>query len=141
LWDTGATNSCITRSTAQALGLSPISKTIVQHAKGQTVSNVYLVNIYLPNNVAIQHIRVTECADNGTWGVIIGMDIITMGDFAITNVSGKTVFSFRFPSREQIDFLPSNQKKLQKNNDVPKVGRNDRCPCGSGKKYKHCHGA
>jgi preprotein translocase subunit SecA len=21
-----------------------------------------------------------------------------------------------------------------------KVGRNDACPCGSGKKYKHCHG-
>jgi len=24
---------------------------------------------------------------------------------------------------------------------VPKVGRNDHCPCGSGKKYKKCHGA
>ncbi len=23
---------------------------------------------------------------------------------------------------------------------VPKVGRNDPCPCGSGKKYKRCHG-
>ncbi len=26
-------------------------------------------------------------------------------------------------------------------NDTPKVGRNDQCPCGSGKKYKKCHGA
>lgn len=25
-------------------------------------------------------------------------------------------------------------------NALPKVGRNDPCPCGSGKKYKHCHG-
>jgi preprotein translocase subunit SecA len=25
-------------------------------------------------------------------------------------------------------------------NVLPKVGRNDPCPCGSGKKYKHCHG-
>ena len=24
--------------------------------------------------------------------------------------------------------------------DVPKVGRNDPCPCGSGRKYKNCHG-
>ena len=24
--------------------------------------------------------------------------------------------------------------------DGPRVGRNDPCPCGSGKKYKHCHG-
>ena len=23
---------------------------------------------------------------------------------------------------------------------MPKVGRNDPCPCGSGKKYKQCHG-
>lgn len=25
--------------------------------------------------------------------------------------------------------------------DEPKVGRNEACPCGSGKKYKHCHGS
>ena len=24
--------------------------------------------------------------------------------------------------------------------NAPKVGRNDPCPCGSGRKYKHCHG-
>jgi len=24
--------------------------------------------------------------------------------------------------------------------DGPKIGRNDPCPCGSGKKYKQCHG-
>ena len=25
-------------------------------------------------------------------------------------------------------------------NAGPKIGRNDPCPCGSGKKYKNCHG-
>jgi preprotein translocase subunit SecA len=30
-------------------------------------------------------------------------------------------------------------EKIQKN-QVTKVGRNDKCPCGSGKKFKHCHG-
>ena len=25
--------------------------------------------------------------------------------------------------------------------EMPKVGRNEPCPCGSGKKFKHCHGA
>jgi preprotein translocase subunit SecA len=24
--------------------------------------------------------------------------------------------------------------------EVPRVGRNEPCPCGSGNKYKHCHG-
>ena len=28
----------------------------------------------------------------------------------------------------------------QRRDATPKVGRNDRCPCGSGLKYKHCHG-
>ena len=28
----------------------------------------------------------------------------------------------------------------QRRDDGPKVGRNERCPCGSGLKYKHCHG-
>ncbi len=23
---------------------------------------------------------------------------------------------------------------------APRIGRNDPCPCGSGKKYKNCHG-
>ena len=26
-------------------------------------------------------------------------------------------------------------------NDLKKVGRNEKCPCGSGKKYKFCHGS
>jgi len=29
----------------------------------------------------------------------------------------------------------------QAKRDASKVGRNDPCPCGSGKKYKKCHGA
>ncbi|MEY3775952.1 MAG: hypothetical protein RLZZ129_2732 [Verrucomicrobiota bacterium] len=31
--------------------------------------------------------------------------------------------------------------KVTVRREAPKVGRNDPCPCGSGKKYKHCHGA
>jgi preprotein translocase subunit SecA len=31
--------------------------------------------------------------------------------------------------------------KVTVRRELPKVGRNDPCPCGSGKKYKHCHGA
>ncbi len=31
--------------------------------------------------------------------------------------------------------------KITVRRDTPKVGRNDPCPCGSGKKYKQCHGA
>ncbi len=34
--------------------------------------------------------------------------------------------------------LAGPQTPMQR--EAPKVGRNDPCPCGSGKKYKHCHG-
>jgi preprotein translocase subunit SecA len=33
-----------------------------------------------------------------------------------------------------------SQQQTPVHRDAPKVGRNDPCPCGSGKKYKHCHG-
>lgn len=34
-----------------------------------------------------------------------------------------------------------HQGNVHRTSDEPKVGRNDACPCGSGKKYKKCHGA
>jgi uncharacterized protein YecA (UPF0149 family) len=37
---------------------------------------------------------------------------------------------------QQIKIPESNNQK----NTIPTVGRNDPCPCGSGKKYKQCHG-
>ena len=40
--------------------------------------------------------------------------------------------------------IPTNNSSTEKAkpivNDGPKVGRNDPCPCGSGKKYKNCCG-
>ncbi|MEJ2670083.1 MAG: SEC-C metal-binding domain-containing protein, partial [Gammaproteobacteria bacterium] len=36
---------------------------------------------------------------------------------------------------------PGNEKRAQPvQRQQPKVGRNEPCPCGSGRKYKHCHG-
>ena len=40
-------------------------------------------------------------------------------------------------SGQQPSQTPQQQPALKK---MPKVGRNDPCPCGSGKKYKYCHG-
>ena len=39
-----------------------------------------------------------------------------------------------------IDGTQSEKKPEPIRNRQPRVGRNDPCPCGSGKKYKHCHG-
>ena len=34
----------------------------------------------------------------------------------------------------------SDGEEIKKNDAFKKVGRNEKCPCGSGKKFKHCHG-
>ena len=34
----------------------------------------------------------------------------------------------------------SNDQVINENKSEKKVGRNEKCPCGSGKKFKHCHG-
>ena len=38
------------------------------------------------------------------------------------------------------DPVPPSGHKIQPEQKIkaPKIGRNDRCPCGSGKKYKRC---
>jgi len=91
----------------------------------------------LPNNVGVSQLRVTQGIINGA-DVLIGMDVITKGDFALSNFQGKTTFCFRIPSVERIDFDPN--RKTTSLNPSRKIGRNDSCPCGSGKKYKKCHG-
>lgn len=140
LWDTGATGSVITTAIAAQLGLKPTSMTRVFHAGGTTYENVYFVDIYLPNNVCVRGVRVTECPDTvGNFGVIIGMDIISFGDFSFTNVDRKSVFSFRTPSTETIDYAKYKRGIAEAPYVAAKApGRNDKCPCGSGKKYKDC---
>ena len=34
----------------------------------------------------------------------------------------------------------NNQEEIKESKSEKKVGRNEKCPCGSGKKFKHCHG-
>lgn len=45
------------------------------------------------------------------------------------------------PNRTEIPNMRNNEAHATVRRDEEKVGRNDPCPCGSGKKYKKCHGA
>jgi len=121
IWDTGATNTVITERVARECGLKPIGVTNVETAGGRKRSNVYLVSIGLPNTVGVSSLRVTEGILNGNVEVLIGMDVIGGGDFAITCNDGKTVFSFRFPSKTKIDFVKEiNRQQARKRKKQPK---------------------
>ncbi len=139
LWDTGATNSVITTKVVEELGLAPSGMANVSGILGSGMQNTYLVSIYLPSSVSFREVNVTECPSiTGGYDVIIGMDIITTGDFSVTNVNGKTTFSFRYPSIKEIDFvaeadiLKSNLKKRgsktnkQRNKELRKIAKQNK---------------
>ena len=56
-------------------------------------------------------------------------------DFAVNGRDGDMIQSSTEVAPKQPRIIPSPQQDV-----FPKVGRNDPCPCGSGKKYKRCHG-
>lgn len=97
IWDTGATNTCITPRVAQLLGLTPIGMTRVHTAAGEAEVNQYLVQVELKNGVTFQPIRVSEANLGPGADALIGMDIIASGDFIVQNCGGKTEFSFCIP--------------------------------------------
>lgn len=141
IWDTGATGSVISSRLATQLGLIPTSMTLVHHASGTSTQPVYKVNIALPNYTGFAYVNVSQGEFSEEFDVLIGMDIITQGDFSITNVGYNTMFSFRMPSLESIDYRNSKIATKSKSPIRQKrIGRNDPCPCNSGKKYKNCCG-
>ncbi len=85
-------------------------------------------------NVVVQGVTVTEGVLHGDIELLIGMDIITLGDFTVTNIDGKTKMSFGMPSIHSYDYV----QKIKENND--KVNSKKLCDCGSGKRYLYCHG-
>lgn len=154
LWDTGASGSVVTQATAKTLGLVPIGKARVIYGGNEIDENVYLVCIYLPNHV-IFPAKVTECDDKTQFDLIIGMDIISRGDFSVTNKNNKTKFSFRVPSLADHDYVEEENQKKSKEGEALKLKsktfitapmKNNRvdgnlpCPCGSRKKWRQCHG-
>ena len=117
IWDTGATNTAASSAVIAKLGSQPITFTHIATGGGIVTAPVHLLNIVLPNNVIIPNITVTELKDLNSCDVLIGMNVITRGDFALTHVDGKTCFSFRMPSHKPIDFVPESNRhnlKLQR---------------------------
>jgi hypothetical protein len=129
IWDTGATRTVITEKVAQDLRLMITGYSKIGTVGGIIDATEHRIDIWLPNRLRVEEVPVLKGCISDKFDVLIGMDIITMGDFAFTNFGGRSVFSFRIPSLQTIDFAERREPS-----------RNAPCPCGSGKKYKHCHG-
>lgn len=102
IWDTGATGSCISTVLAKRLGLTSTGAETISTANGDAIAETYVVDVLLPNSVLVRDLVVA--ASNMSEDMLLGMDIIGMGDFAVTNYQNRTVMSFRIPSARTIDF-------------------------------------
>lgn len=84
--------------------------TRVHTASAEVDAEIYLISIALPNGVGFAQVQVTKGVLGPGADVLIGMDVITQGDFTVTNKGGVTVFSFRYPSAVHIDFVKEHQE-------------------------------
>ena len=100
---------------------------MLESIKRQVVSHLYLMQVEMPSDV--EAIEAQQHAVNP--------DLLEYNHMSESALLGSG------SANEMADAEPmmamggarSSVTRLE-----PKVGRNDNCPCGSGKKYKHCHG-
>ncbi len=146
IWDTGATNSVITKEVVERLGITNTGFAQVNTASEKGImAGTYLIDIKLKPDLIVGPVQVTQgviLSENGI-DCLIGMDIINLGDFSITNFEGQTWMSFRVPSQHKVDFVEKMNNHTAVINRHFALGKNMNhpCSCGSKKTFKNCHGS
>jgi SEC-C motif len=119
------------------------------YALGHRINNLKLHSSALSLNQAAKK----SSADDGNEVIRLGASPTDEESAMIRSIYG-ALFTYGRITRliieetggdvEEFDTFYGNQLDLAyklKASLRHKIGRNDECPCGSGKKYKHCHGA
>jgi predicted aspartyl protease len=115
LWDTGASDTVITKRVAKSLNLFSIDTITISGVNSIGEAEIALVDIELPNGFNLLRRRVSICEMPPPIDMLIGMDIILLGDFSICNANNKTLFSFAMPPFEdKIDYLDKAERINQK---------------------------
>ena len=107
LWDTGATISALSPRVVDELDLPTSSVKTANTGGGPVLTTIHRVHFWLPNKVVVE-----KCLASRLEGLkhilnvdlLIGMDVMSRGDFAMSNSDGKTVVTFRIPSVEVTDY-------------------------------------
>ena len=105
LWNTGYSESVISSDFVQKYNLQPIGTATVGTTGVTLKSNIYAIDFLLAQK---QHIflNVTESSQlcGSGFDMLIGLDVITLGDFTLTTTDDTICFSFRYPPKGLIDF-------------------------------------
>lgn len=84
IWDTGATNTAISKKLARKLNLKVISTAECDGINTTILTNIYKIDLLLPNKIAVLDIDVSEVDNIIDADILIGMDVILLGDFSIS---------------------------------------------------------
>ncbi|MDR2193161.1 MAG: preprotein translocase subunit SecA [Treponema sp.] len=94
-----------------------IFETMIDQIREEIASRTHLVHIHVGTERAVKTVGTAQSASHGSVGAFAG-------------VKGTADAGSRARGNAPVTVVRTQ----------PKVGRNDPCPCGSGKKYKQCHG-
>ena len=86
-------------------GVYRFNPALIGAIAGSITLPIYFIDIVLNNEVVFTNWAVmgSKIGEQGI-DVLIGMDIISKGDFTISNYNGKAQFSFRIPSQNDVDY-------------------------------------
>ncbi len=95
----------ISEHVVEVLGLIPLGRALVSGFHGMAHLRTYGVSISLGKGLAFANMEVVAAkVITDEHHVLLGMDIISQLDFAITNASEQTIHSIQYPSSAKIDF-------------------------------------
>jgi hypothetical protein len=98
MWDTGSMVTCVSKRLVRYLGLTSFESTTLTSLHGDSVTNVCFMDIVLPDGIVIENVSAMEIETQRDFDIIIGMNIIRLGDFSLCNDQGNTVMTFSLPS-------------------------------------------
>ena len=106
--------SAITPQMANKLNLVSINRVKVNGIGGYSIADIVRVSIRLPNLIVLNNARISVLNLVKDVDMLIGMDIIQLGDFSISNGAGKTLFTFVMPPFDQKTDLYEKALKINK---------------------------
>jgi len=103
--DTGAICSVVSINLVEKLEGIPFSYQFISTASSHnTLTPLYKASIVLCDKLEITNLTVSDGTLPAGEECLIGMDILSLGDLAVSNFKGKTCISFRIPSLQNIVF-------------------------------------
>ena len=97
MWDTGSNATILSTKLVSELRPDHFGQGGMTGIGGESEGDTYLMHVSLPTGDIITYQEVYE-ANLGDYDAIIGMDIITRGNFHLDCIKGETLFSFELPN-------------------------------------------